>query len=136
MSSAHTIHPDMVGVMKRVHYGNLTIDVSNYVADGVLELSRLAATREHYRMETTQSGNSFGFRPVAYAHGSIEQVQFTGYVNGDSKAERVTLLVGIGYPIAVSGTDVGLDDPETSNADVTALIKQIQEYETGSEDDD
>lgn len=113
--------------MKRVHYGNLTIDVSDSVADAVLELAHAAASRPHMNFE--EYGNpAFGVKQTQYAHGAAELAEFSGYINGRQQLSRVVLLLGAGFPIAVSTIDTSLDDPASSAKDESSLRLQVEEY--------
>lgn len=113
--------------MKRVHYGNLTIDVSDTVADAVLELARAAASTPRVIVEE-DAGPAFGVRSATYAQGSADQAEFSGYINGHDQPSRVALLLGAGFPIAVSTIDTSLRDPDSSGNDESALRFQVEGY--------
>lgn len=119
----------MVDGMKRVHYGNLTIDVSDNVADAVLELAQAAASRHHINLEENE-GPAFGLRSIPSPHGTTEQAEFSGYINGTNELSRVALLLGTGFPIAVSTIDSPLEAPALSAEDESALRFQIEEFDT------
>lgn len=109
--------------MKRIHYGSLTIDVSNQIADLVGTLSAEAASSLHQR--SVRFGNGFGFQP--YASGRVEHVRLNGYVNGASDASEVEFLVGAGIPLLIQSIVSSLADPENAEA-MGKLTAQVGEY--------
>lgn len=117
--------------MKRIHYGTLTIDVSDQIADLVSTLAAEAATSYHRRSQ--RIGN--GFTSQAYAIGRTEAVTLRGYVNGATSTSEVQFLVGVSIPLAVQTIERDLADPY-DDVSLGRLTAQVGEYlgESGTND--
>lgn len=85
--------------MKRIYFGQITIDTVDEFADVVLQLAEKAM---HYEKQRSQhfSGGGVGFQP--YDRGFTEPLTISGYVNGDDTATDVTVLITPGIHLAVA----------------------------------
>lgn len=110
--------------MKRVHYGSITIDTTDEIAGLLIELAHESADSQHYRSQS--AGGGFGMQP--FAVGRVVPVLIAGYVNGSTTSTDVSLLVGLGIPIAAESIDLDVPAPDHESIVRDGLKQQLEAY--------
>lgn len=101
--------------MKRIYYGNLTIDVSDETALVLLKLAHESFS------------NIRGSGTNAFAVGFAEQVTVTGYLNNAEETTDVTLALSNGIHLAVAPVRIEFDRPDDAMT-LPQLEAQLREY--------
>lgn len=94
--------------MKRIYFGQITIDTVDEFADVVLQLAERAMSYEKHRTQYF-SGGGAGLQP--YDRGFTEPLTISGYVNEADTATDVTVLITPGIHLAVAPVTTSKTSP-------------------------
>lgn len=108
--------------MKRIYYGNLTIDTSNDIAELAGAISVEAARAFHNGGHQAPGG----FTTQSFPVGATEILTVHGFVGDATVATTVDLQVGSGIAFAVGSVDDGRPAPESEEIRA-ALLAQLAE---------
>lgn len=84
--------------MKRIYYGQITIDTTDEFADIAMQLAETALGRTRYRTQYIGGG---GARSEEFDHGFTEVLTVSGYVNDADSTTDVKILITPGVHLAV-----------------------------------
>lgn len=108
--------------MKRIYYGNITVDVADSLAAVLADVIKIIGDRQSYR---TKSHGNGSYSSEAFATGDQQFVTIAGYVNNSENESNIDLWVGGSVPIAISNHFPSKNDPSGTNTTIEVLRSMI-----------